>query len=188
MVMLVRGCPMRKALATTLLWIVIYGTASAGTFDKVPQNATPEWKIGCESQTVDQFGDAKQQYCSLSVYNYHIREQLMEDNSYLIRSAVILYIDRQGLRLNLPRKADALCKTEPKRIAVDGNRIDQLILPEQIDRLAKGRVLVWEQQAEWPYCGVAPHGTNLHGIGPAIEELKQEWGNVSSGWDTTLTK
>lgn len=179
---------MQRLFLSTLLSIVALGTANADPFDKVSPSAAPEWKTGCEGRTKDQFGDAKERYCFLSLYNYHIREQLMEDNSYLIRSAVLLYIDHQGLRLNAPRKSDDLCKNEPKRIAVDGNRIDQLVPREQIDRLTKGRYLVWEEQAEWPYCGVAPHGTNLHGIGPAIEKLRQEWNSLSGGWDATLSR
>lgn len=162
--------------------------ASAGAFDKVPQSATPEWKTGCETRKTDQFGDAKKQYCFLALSNHHIREQLMEDNSYLSRWAVLFHIDQDGLHFTPPRKGDDLCKGAPKRIAVDGNRIDQLKPSEQIERLMHGKTLVWEEQADWPYCGIAPHGTNLHGIRVAIEKLKQEWSDVSGGWETSVGK
>lgn len=172
-----------------LISMVATSSATAGAFDKVSPNAAPEWKTGCEARTKDQFGDPKQQYCFLALSNYHIREQLMEDLSYLIRWVALVRIDHQGLRLSTPRKASPLCKTEPKRIAVDGKRIDHLPRPEQIEILSRGKTLVWEEQAEWPACGVAPHGTNLHGIGPAIEKLKEEWSSVAAdAWETKVVK
>lgn len=99
----------------------------------------------------------------------------MDDNSWVIKHATLFEIDRAGLHLIKPKKTDSLCSGTPRKIAVDGKRIDNLAGKDQITAVLKGSKLVWETQALWPYCGIAPSGTYLTGLGAAIEELKFKW-------------
>ena len=177
---------MQKWIMPTLVIPLSLLLSGISAFDKLPPDAAPKWSTGCEASKADQFGDPKRQHCYLMLNNLHHREQLMEDNSYVIRLETLILVDKNGLRLDAPRKSSSLCKNEPRRIAVDGQRIDQLPAAQQIERIIGGRTLVWEKQADWPYCGIAPHGTNLHGIGPAITKLQQEWAAISNGWATTV--
>ena len=141
-------------------------------------NAPPNWSVGCDAKKKDQFGDSKRRYCWLRVDNLASSAQIMDDNSYVMKLVTIMEIDAGGITLSTP-KAALSCSGGPKRIAVDGIRIDDLPTVQQINAISKGRKLTWEEQAAWPYCGVAPHGTYLDGVGPAIAELKEKWAEVS---------
>jgi hypothetical protein len=140
-----------------------------------PMTAPPEWSSGCDAKTKDQFGDKKRSYCWLFVNNLGNPGQIMDDNAYVIKHETLFEIDGKGLHLRRPKKVDRLCKGEPKRIAVDGIRIDHLFEAKQIEAILAGNRLVWEKQAKWPYCGIAPHGTYLTGVREAVAELRAKW-------------
>lgn len=139
-------------------------------------NTPPKWSIGCDAKTKDQFGDSKRSYCWLYVVNSGA--QLMDDNAWVMLRTKLFEIDAKGLTLAKPRKADRLCERTPIRIAVDGNRIDALPPAKQIEAILAGSRLTWEQQAGWPYCGIAPHGTYLDGVRAAVDDLKARWADI----------
>lgn len=138
-------------------------------------HSPPKWQVGCDSSSKDQFGDKTRKYCWLTINNLSSIGKLMDDSSYPIRYAKLFELDHQGFHLIKPRKADRLCGLAPKRIAVDGKRIDDLPETEQVVAILYGQRLVWEDQAEWPSCGIAPHGTYLNGIEGAMAEMIKQW-------------
>lgn len=139
----------------------------------------PKWLTGCDAKRKDAFGDSKRVYCWLTVSNSPSALELMDDNSFVMSYETILEVDAKGIKIRkpLPRR---LCeaKGSPRRIAVDGKRIDALPTLQQIQAMLAGKKLVWETQAEWPYCGIAGHGTYLDGMREAMEELQSKWNAI----------
>lgn len=141
--------------------------------------APPEWSIGCDDRGHDQFGDRHRRYCWLALSNLGADSMIMDDNSWVIRYVNLIEIDATSFRLNKPKKTDTLCAGTPKRIAVDGVRIDHLPEAKQIEAIIQGHRLSWEEQRPWPTCGIAPHGTYLTGIGPAFGALLLRWKEIN---------
>jgi hypothetical protein len=166
---------MRLCVALVLSAILAI-PARAEPFDKPPR-----WDTGCESATKDQFGDRKRQYCFLAVNNDPGINLLMDNNSFVMRYEVLLEVDAAGVKIIKPRPRQ-LCEAHgaPTRIAVDGRRIDGLPVIKQVQAMLAGRRLVWEEQAEWPYCGIAPHGTYLDGMRQALERLRAQWAEIAT--------
>lgn len=162
------------ALALTAISAV---TANAAE----PFASPPKWVTGCESANRDQFGDAKRRYCFLAVSNQPGSSLLMDDRSFVMTFEVVLEVDSRGVRVIKPRPR-RLCEAKgaPARIAVDGRRIDGLAPTAQVQAMLAGHRLVWEQQAEWPYCGIAAYGTYLDGMRGAVESLRVKWEAVAA--------
>jgi len=146
-----------------------------------PFNKPPRWVSGCESVAKDQFGDRKRRYCFLAVNNDPGIDLLMDDNSFVMRYEILLEVDAAGVKIIKPRPRQ-LCEAQgtPTRIAVDGRRIDGLPVIKQVRAMLAGRRLGWEEQAEWPYCGIAPHGTYLDGMRQALERMQAQWAEIAA--------
>lgn len=156
--------------------VIFCGKASAQITE---MKSSPQWQVGCDSESKNQFGEKKRRYCWLFVNNLSNNGTLMDDNSWVIGLETLFEIDKAGLHLIKPKKSDDLCSGRPRKIAVDGRRIDQLSEKEQVKTILNGRRLVWEKQALWPYCGIAPHGTYLDGIQKAVSDLQLQWAGVN---------
>lgn len=162
-------------LAITLM-LGLTGCQTASTPSPNTATAPGRWSIGCDLSPRDDLGDRKRQYCWLGINDLSRSGMTVEDtNAWAIKHATIFEIDRTGLLLKRPRKSDVLCARSPRRIAVDGRRIDHLSNSEQVKAIEEGELLVWDQQAEWPACGIAPHGLRLDGLKDALDDLRQRW-------------
>lgn len=114
----------------------------------------------------------------LSNLNRSNASLLMDDNSWIIDIVTFMKIDHSGIRINYPTTTKG-CSLGPKRVAVDGIRIDGLPVERQIDAISKGQRFTWEQQGRLPDCNIAPHGTYLAGAAKAIAQLKAKWATIS---------
>lgn len=140
-------------------------------------NGSPEWKVGCEAAARDQFGDAQKQYCWMFVHNPRGYGKLLPDNSYVMTTEDIFKVDKSGIHV-IPPKSSLYCKAKPRRMAVDGKRIDGLPVSKQIEAILSGREFIKEKQAEYPYCGIAPYGTFLDGVRSAFQDMNSRWSKL----------
>ncbi len=178
---LMRGAADLGMQAKALLVDTAHGGSSnveAVSQTRLPQefylHGAPKWDVGCEAGPTDQFGDRKREYCWLKLDNPAPGVQIMDDNSYAMKHETIFEVDAEGVKFIKPHKVSA-CDGAPRRIAVDGKRIDQLSEKDQIEAVLKGSRLVREEQGKWPYCGIAPNGTYLQGVRPGYDRMMQQW-------------
>jgi hypothetical protein len=158
------------ALAATITWPAI-----------AIAEATPRWRIACESAKKDQFGQKLRRYCSLLVFNDKGNGSLVMDDerTYILNSRTIVEVDATGLHPLRPPIGN-YCTRTAQRVAVDGKRIDAMSSLDQLRTMVSGRIFVWEEQADWPYCGnKAPHGTTLEGFRDALIEMQRQFDEMS---------
>lgn len=133
---------------------------------------TSDWSYTCVPGGYDQFGENKQPpHCTITVSN--IGKSLI-GNSYTISYANIIYYSKDKAKVIKPQP-DSPCDGAPKRIAVDGRRIDQLSDALQIKAMLAGKLYTREEQAEWPYCGIGPHAAYLDGFSEVYQKMLNEY-------------
>ena len=167
---------MKKAvLALSILCAAANNAQAFEVFDR-----PPKWIIGCDNKKKDAFGVSKRAYCWLSVSNNPSATELMDDNSFVISNETIIEVDVKGIKIITPRhKKLCVAKGSPKRIAVDGKRIDGISTLKQLQKMLTGKRLAWEKQADWPNCGIAGYGTYLDGFREALDDLHVKWDATS---------
>jgi len=161
---------MRLLLAISMTAVFAMSSASADNFD---YKGTPSFTHGCDLRGHDDMGDRIRRYCWLSVSNMNGPGKLI-GNAYVIASAKILEIDATGITIVKAPNWEG-CDRQPRRMAVDGNRIDGLPKAEQLRRLMAGSVYLRDEQAPWPNCRSAPSGTRLDGFQQAVDLMTAEW-------------
>ncbi len=141
--------------------------------DRMQYKGSPKFSHGCDFRGKDQFGDKVRTYCWLSVNNLS-GAGLLIGLSYKIGLETIVEVDEKGVRL-VKSPAWEGCEGFPRRVAVDGRRIDALPQAQQMSAMRDGEIFVREEQAPWPGCGIAPHATRLTGFGEALDEMLAQW-------------
>ena len=133
---------------------------------------TSDWSYICDPGGPDQFGENKKTpYCTITVSNFG---KTLIGNSYTISHANIIYYTKGTAKVIKPL-SDSPCDSSPKRIAVDGRRIDQLSDALQIKAMLSGKLYTREEQANWPYCGIAAHAAYLDGFSEIYQKMLNEY-------------
>jgi hypothetical protein len=97
------------------------------------------WSVGCNINERDPYGTrVSADYCSVMGGNY--KDEF--DNALSMTAETILVVDAEGGRLQEQRKVSRSCNDIPKRVAVDGVRIDTLPREKQVDAVLHGAVLI----------------------------------------------
>jgi hypothetical protein len=113
------------------------------------------------------------------------QRNFLEVNDTLIGTMMvetIIEVDAGGVRLITPTAFDTdICYGVPQLKSVDGKRIDQLPMDDQITAVLNGSIYVRETDRPWPYCNVYSEGTRLTGIKEAYEQMMMEWRNRWGG-------
>lgn len=133
---------------------------------------TSDWSYSCYEGGTDQFGENRKiPYCIITVSNLG---KSIIGNSYTISYANIINYTKLGTKILKPQP-DSPCDGIPKRIAVDGKRIDQLSDALQVKAMLTGKIYTREEQAEWPYCGIAAHAAYLNGFSEVYAKMMNEY-------------
>lgn len=134
------------------------------------------WSVGCQGTQKDQYGAVIGQekcWAMISAFNANIMDGLS------IGVSNIFEIDKNGPRM--PRAiGDRSCAVTPRRVAVDGERIDHLPMQKQIAAVLGGRRLVRERIRGWPYCNLQDESADLTGAKAAYENMVAQWDHRQS--------
>jgi hypothetical protein len=136
----------------------------------------PQWSVSCTGGK-DQFGDKQRKYCKLYVSNATVGRSVMNDGQTFYFSGPVVEVDQRGLRLLKPPRR-APCASGPVRIAVDAKRVDALPAVQQLKAMTIGDSFIWEQQAEWPHCNMAPYGSQLAGFRDGLIEAQRRFNEI----------
>ncbi|UOK71714.1 hypothetical protein [Ancylobacter polymorphus] len=150
----------------------IFVTFSASA-DDFQYKGAPSFTYGCDMRGHDDMGDPIRRYCWLNVSNMSGPGMLI-GNAYVMSQAKILEVDASGIKIVRAPNWEG-CDVAPRRMAVDGKRIDGLPKDEQLRRLASGSIYLRDEQAPWPNCRMAPRGTRLDGFREALDAMTAEW-------------
>lgn len=141
-------------------------------FYQIVSATSSKWTYACYKGGSDAFGENKKSpYCIVSVDNLG---KTLIGNSYTIKLSDIVRYSGGKPKIIRPT-ADSTCENSPRRIAVDGKRIDSMSDETQIDRMKAGTLYTREEQASWPYCGVAPHAAYLSGFSEVYDAMAADF-------------
>ncbi len=135
------------------------------------------WSVGCQSKHFDAYGkfvEGAKCWATLSETDpkYSIQE-------YIGRPMLVsrmFVVDSSGPRLVKNKALDTdLCGDHPKRVAVDGVRIDRMPMKDQIARVVNGKRIVRERDNPWPYCAVFDETASLTGAKEAYDQMMMMW-------------
>ncbi|MDQ0305343.1 hypothetical protein [Ancylobacter polymorphus] len=162
------------SLLTAIFFATVSQRGTAETFfEELQYKGTPEFTFGCDFEKNDAFGEARRNYCWMTVNN--TGKGRLIGSSQILNIKKIVEIDAKGLRLVKPTHWDECGIGAPKRMAVDGVRIDKMDIKNQIKTMKSGNIFVREEQALWPYCGISPYATSLQGFGEALDSMISAW-------------
>jgi hypothetical protein len=140
-----------------------------------PVTAPPIWTTECDFKPRTPFGEKRRQYCFLTLSNLSNPGFLMPDGSWKIGYTTLIEIDAVGIKVIRPKAYGSPCRGAPRKIAVDGRRIDGRSHVAQIEALASGSSFAWESQRPWPHCTIAVDGSLLAGFSDALREMQAKW-------------
>ena len=131
-----------------------------------------KWRVGCNINERDAYGKrVSPDYCWVMAGGYWENHP----SAFTMIGETLIMVDGNGHRLAPARKISSLCNEVPRRIAVDGVRIDQLPQARQIEVALSGQVLTREQSRPWPYCNLVNYATNLDGLAAALDAAVAMW-------------
>ncbi|MEJ1935382.1 hypothetical protein WDZ92_34735 [Nostoc sp. NIES-2111] len=130
------------------------------------------WATGCDINVRDPYGKKVEDDHCWVLGGSHKNEF---ENALPMTSEIIFVVDNKGGRLYRAKKISDLCGPVPRRVAVDGVRIDTLPADKQVETVLQGSVLIREQARPWPYCNLANYGTRLDGIAEAYAMALAMW-------------
>lgn len=129
------------------------------------------WSTGCQDTQRDAYGsiiDREKCWAMISSSNRDAKD------GFSI-SGTLFEIDENGPRMKANHRSDRLCEPEPRRIAIDGRRIDHLPPRSLIEATLSGTRLTRERSREWPYCNLQNESADITGARAAYNEMIEKW-------------
>lgn len=127
------------------------------------------WSFACAKDHKDPYGDV--------LVKRHCWAMLCGQSGSIRCVRVFYFSHKHGERIAW-NDSHHLCDYPPRKIAVDGRRIDTLPMPQQIEAVVKGDSMtreVWENGTDgsWPYCSTTDVTVSLKGSAEVYHRLKK---------------
>lgn len=139
---------------------------------QVPTALQTNWSSGCQDDQLDPYGKLVERAKCWTMVSDFTRS----DEGAPVGVKTIFEIDAKGTRMVANRAYDTdICGEVPKRIAVDGRRIDTLPMPQRIDAALAGQRVTREKDRPWPYCNVMNETMSMVGARAAYDQMVAAW-------------
>lgn len=163
-----------KATRMLMLPVValLAGCSAAAMQSASTTTKQAEWTTGCQDDQIDPYGKLVERAKCWTMVSDFTRS----NDGAPVGVDTIFEINAKGARMVENTAFDTdICAEVPKRIAVDGRRIDTLPMPARIEAALAGQRVTREKDRPWPYCNVMNETMSMAGARAAYDQMVAAW-------------